>query len=194
MSGLFPLLGETVKQIADHTSRNKITIGGNLNSRLIYKEGVLPFLLADAQVRIAGKNEEKVVPLEKVFKKQMKLKQGEFLVQLLVDKSYLDLPFVHLKRTRLSKVGYPLVSMAALLKDGQIRVAFSGVCAHPFRSAKMETVLNDDTLTPEERVVQAVEQLPSAIVDDMHAMKAYRMFLLTQLLTELMATMEGIQS
>ena len=51
-SKLFPLLGQTVKQIADHTSRNKITIGGNMNSKLIYKESVLPLLLVDAKVKI----------------------------------------------------------------------------------------------------------------------------------------------
>ena len=51
-SKLFPLLGQTVKQIADHTSRNKITIGGNMNSELIYTESVLPLLLVDAKVKI----------------------------------------------------------------------------------------------------------------------------------------------
>ena len=40
-SNLFPLLGETLQRIADHTSRNKITIGGNLNSHFIYREGIL---------------------------------------------------------------------------------------------------------------------------------------------------------
>src|SRR5699024_8389633 len=35
-SNLFPFLEANVEQIADHTSRNKITIGGNINSELIY--------------------------------------------------------------------------------------------------------------------------------------------------------------
>ena len=55
-SKLFPLLGQTVKKIADHTSRNKITIGGNINSELIYRESVLPLLLSDAKVKITNGN------------------------------------------------------------------------------------------------------------------------------------------
>ena len=76
-SKLFPLLGQTVKQIADHTSRNKITIGGNMNSELIYKESVLPLLLVDAKVKIAKGSEEEIVSLDAVFNKEMKLNAGE---------------------------------------------------------------------------------------------------------------------
>ena len=138
-SKLFPLLGQTVKQIADHTSRNKITIGGNINSQLIYKEGVLPLLLVDAKVKITKESEEEIVSLDAVFNKEMKLESGNFLLQIIIDTSYIDLPYVSLKRTKISKVGYPVVSVAAIVKDNQVRVAFSGVCDYPFRSDKIET-------------------------------------------------------
>ena len=75
-SKLFPLLGQTVKKIADHTSRNKITIGGNMKSELIYKESVLPLLLVDAKVKIAKGSEEEIVSLDTVFNKEMKLNSG----------------------------------------------------------------------------------------------------------------------
>ena len=69
-SKLFPLLGQTVKQIADHTSRNKITIGGNMNSELMYRESVLPLLLSDAKVNITKGTEDEVVSFDAVFNKE----------------------------------------------------------------------------------------------------------------------------
>ena len=83
-----------------------------------------------------------------------------------MDTSYIDLPYVSLKRTKISKVGYPVVSVAAIVKDNWIRVAFSGVCDYPFRSDKIEKILNDTSLPVDERVEKAVAHLPSVIVDD----------------------------
>ena len=84
--------------------------------------------------------------MDAVFNKEMKLNAGEFLLQIIIDTSYIDLPYVSLKRTKFSKVGYPVVSVAAIVKDNRIRVAFSGVCEYPFRSDKIETILNDSSL------------------------------------------------
>ncbi|MBE1556105.1 FAD binding domain-containing protein [Sporosarcina limicola] len=190
-SNLFPLLGQTVKKIADHTSRNKITIGGNLNSQLMYREAMLPLLVANAKVRIAGKEGEEVLPLEKFFNKE--IDEGKFLVQIIIDTQYVDLPFISLKRTRMSKVGYPVVSLAALMKNQRIRVAFSGISEHPFRSAVVEGVLNDRTLTVKERIDKAVAKLPASIVQDIHASAKYREFVLKNSLTDALENMEGIK-
>lgn len=179
-SNLFPLLGQAVRKIADHTSRNKITIGGNMNSQLIYRESLLPLLLADAKVKIAKDSGEEVVPIDTVLDK------GQFLVQIIVDTSYLELPSISLKRTKFSKVGYPIVSLAALVKDHKIRVALSGVCDFPFRSAKIETILNDTSFKVEERIEQALAHLPSPIVHDIQGSAAYREFVLKNILFDMM--------
>lgn len=183
-SNLFPLLGQTVKKIADHTSRNKITIGGNMNSQLIYRESVLPLLLADAKVKIARTTGEEIVPLDDIF--NTKQAQVDFLVQIIIDTSYLELPSISLKRTKFSKIGYPVVSLAALIKDHKIRVALSGVCDLPFRSAKIENILNDTSFKIEERIEQVLAHLPSPIVDDIHGSVAYREFVLTNTLFDMM--------
>ena len=188
-SNFFPLLGETVKRIADHTSRNKITIGGNLNSQLIYREGMLPFLLADAHATIVGKEEEKNLPLQQILNEG--LGEGEFLVQIYVDQSYLQLPFSSIKRTRLSKVGYPIVTVAALVKDQHIRIAFSGVCEFPFRSDTIETILNDVSTAREERIEQVIHHLPAPVVQDIHASAEYRKFVLKNVLTDTLEALEG---
>ncbi len=185
-SKLFPLLGQTVKKIADHTSRNKITIGGNMNSELIYKESVLPLLLVDAKVKITKGSEEEIVSLDAVFNKEMKLNSGKFLLQIIIDTSYIDLPYVSLKRTKISKVGYPVVSVAAIVKDNRIRVAFSGVCDYPFRSVEIETIVNDSSLPVYERVEKVVAHLPSEIVDDIQGSREYRAFVLKNVLLDTM--------
>lgn len=188
-SNLFPLLGETVKQIADHTSRNKITIGGNINSQLMYKESILPLLLVDAHVKIAKKNDEEIVPLNSVFNQEIKLNSGEFLLQLIIDTSYIGLPYTSIKRTKFSKVGYPVVSVAAIVKDKQLRVAFSGVCDYPFRSLEMEKILNDSTLPPIERIEKAINHLPAEIIDDIQGTREYRAFVLKNVLLNTMEEM-----
>ncbi|MBP1932126.1 FAD binding domain-containing protein [Ammoniphilus resinae] len=195
-SRLFPLLAQTVRGVADHNSRNKITIGGNLGSRLSYREGVLPLLLADCKVRVAGgmKGEgERVVSLSDVFDKQLNLEQGEFLLQILVDKEYLDLPYVHLKKTKQSKVDYPLVSVAALVKDKEIRMAFSGICEYPFRLGEIEEVVNNTTFARKEQLKQVVGKLPAAILDDLHGSAGYREFVFRNVVQETIDALEWAQ-
>jgi CO/xanthine dehydrogenase FAD-binding subunit len=192
-SKLFPLMGQTVKQIADHTSRNKITIGGNMNSELIYKESVLPLLLVDAKVKITKGSEKEIISLDAVFNKEMKLEKGNFLLQIIIDTSYIDLPYVSLKRTKISKVGYPVVSVAAIVKDNQIRVAFSGVCDYPFRSVEIETIVNNSSLPMNDRAEKVIAHLPSEIVDDIQGSKEYRTFVLKNVLLDTLKELEMVK-
>lgn len=189
-SGLFPLLGETVKKVADHTSRNKITIGGNLFSQLKHREGILPLLLSDAKVKIVGKEDEEILPLKELFNNKMELKNGNFLVQIMVDMEYLDCPFINFKKTRLSKIGYPIASVSALKKDNHIRVAISGVCEYPFRSAELEDVLNDDNLSVEGQITEAIKKLPSRIVNDFEGSAEYRQFVLGNILEDVIESLK----
>ena len=189
-SNLFPLLGQTVKQIADHTSRNKITIGGNMNSQLMYRESILPLLITDAHVKITKNKGVEIVPLKAIFNKELALNPGNFLIQIIVDAEYVDLPFVSLKKTKFSKIGYPLVSVAAVAKENRIRAAFSGVCDYPFRSAKVERILNDSSLQVSERIEQVIARLPSPIVDDIEGSAAYREFVLKNILVDTMKVLE----
>ena len=53
----------------------------------------------------------------------------------------------HIKHTAQEKIDYPLISVAALVKEDFLRIAFSGVCAYPFRSQQIELVLNNKTLS-----------------------------------------------
>jgi CO/xanthine dehydrogenase FAD-binding subunit len=47
---------------------------------------------------------------------------------------------VTVKKRKVSAIDYPLVTVAALLTNSGTRVAFSGVCAFPFRSARRSDI------------------------------------------------------
>jgi CO/xanthine dehydrogenase FAD-binding subunit len=189
-ANLFPLLGETVRDLADHTNRNKITVGGNLCGKFYFREALLPFLLADSQVVLAGTKGVRNVSIHQILNGEPRLEKGDLLVQIVSDKRYLDLPFVTVKKTKLEKIDYPIVRIAGLKSNEGIRVAFSGVSAVPFRSWKIEEVLNQVSLPLEERIENAIRIWPAPILDDILSSAAYRKFVLRNTLSDTIAALE----
>ncbi|MFC4767818.1 FAD binding domain-containing protein [Effusibacillus consociatus] len=192
-ANVFPLLTETAGRAADHTARNKITLGGNICGSIIYREAVLPFLLSDSEVVLAGTKGIKVMPINSVFIRELQLEKGEFFVQVRTDRSYAELPYVSVKKRKLEKIDYPLVTIAALKKENRIRAAFSGVCAFPFRSLEMEDDLNNENLPLEIRIDRAISHLPAPIIDDIRGSSEYREFVLKNTLFEILETLEGVR-
>jgi CO/xanthine dehydrogenase FAD-binding subunit len=188
-ANFFPLLTKTASEIADHTARGKITLGGNICAQIFYREAVLPFLLSDAKVMIAGVEGIKIVPINDIFDTQLQLKKGEILLQVALEKKYTESPYLSIKRHQQWNYGYPLVTIASLVADDVIRVAFSGLCPFPFRSKEMEEVLNNKMLPIAERISEAISILPKPILDDVEGSADYRIFVLKNLLTDIL--MEG---
>jgi aerobic carbon-monoxide dehydrogenase medium subunit len=191
-ANLFPLLTQTSSEIADHTSRGKITLGGNICANIFYREAVLPFLLADSQVVLAGEKGISVVPINESFQEELRLNQGEILVQIATEKRFIEAPFFTFKRRQQWEIGYPLITIAALKIDGKIRAAFSGLCPFPFRSLQIEEVLNQLNLNAEERAIQALNVLPSPILDDVEGSAKYRLFVLQHLLMDMMTALDSV--
>jgi len=187
----FPLLSKTSGGVADRTARNKITLGGNVCGRIFYREAVLPFLLADSDVVLAGASGWRRLPIRQVFRGEMQLGQGELLLGFLTSRSYLSLPHVHLKRRQQWKTGYPLVTAAALRKDDRLRVAFSGVCPFPFRSAEMEEALNARGVAPAARIDEAVRRVPALVLNDVEGSAEYRLFVLRNALADIVDAIGG---
>lgn len=173
---LFPLLAKSGGRVADHTIRDKVTVGGNLCGKIIYREASLAFLLADSEVLLASPQGERRVPLRDVFGQRLQLNPGELLVQVITNQEYLSLPHYGIKKTRHDKIDYPLVSLAILEKDRQVRLAVSGLCDFPFRSAPMEAELNNANLDLAERVANTLLHLPAPVRCDQHASAQYREF------------------
>ncbi|MGC4379284.1 FAD binding domain-containing protein [Fictibacillus sp. Mic-4] len=187
----FPLLSVTGGRVADHTARNQITIGGNICGEINYKEALLPFLLAESNVIIAGNNGYQDKPIMEAFNKRLQLEPGECLVQIVTDRKYLNLPYFSVKKRKIDVIDYPLLTLTALKIDNTIRVAFSGLCGYPFRSREIETILNNHELSREERIEQTVLHLPAPVLDDWIGSAEYRLFVLKNTLEDMYLALEG---
>ncbi|WP_129726386.1 FAD binding domain-containing protein [Ectobacillus funiculus] len=187
---LFPLLSKTASEIADHTARVKITLGGNICAQIFYREAVLPFLLADSQVVTVGPEGTRVTPINEIFRERLQLSSGEFLVQIATEKRFTEAPFFTFKRRQQWDTGYPLITIAALKIDNEIRVALSGLCPFPFRSQGVEAALNNKELPESERIERALASLPERILDDVEGSANYRLFVLRNLLLDVLELLD----
>jgi aerobic carbon-monoxide dehydrogenase medium subunit len=185
-ANIYPLLTKTVSEVADHTARGKITLGGNICAQIFYREAVLPFLLADSQVILAGPEGIRNVPINDIFHEDLKLNPGEVLVQLVTDKRAIEAPYISIKRRQQWETGYPLITIAGLAINNRIRIAISGLCPFPFRSLELEGLLNNRQISMEERIGKAIEILPQPILDDVEGSADYRLFVLKNLIFDVM--------
>lgn len=192
-TAFFPFLNKAIVEIADHTARNKITLGGNICANIIYRETILPLLLTESEVIIATSQGLKRCPLSEVFDEQLNLEQGEFVVQIITEVSETNLPFLSVKKRRQWDVGYPLLTTAALKKNETIKFAFSGLCSYPFRSIEMEDTLNNQQLSIESRIDKAIQLIPAPVLNDVHGSAAYRLFVLRNTLEDVFAALEGVE-
>ncbi|WP_027624942.1 FAD binding domain-containing protein [Clostridium lundense] len=190
-ANLFPVLGLTVQRIADHTIQDKITLGGNIAGTIIYREAVLPLLISNSEVIIGSLNGRKQVLLSDVFDGRIKLEEGEFIVNVIIDNRFLSLPYLHVKRTKSDKIDYPLITLAALKDNNRINIAFSGVCSYPFRSSLIEDYLNDKSLPANEKINNAINNIPDSILSDLAGSDSFRKFMLQRMLTEVLDKLEG---
>lgn len=179
---LFPLLSLAVKRIADHTMQGKITIGGNLCGTIIYRESVLPLLVSDSEIVIAEQGGRRKRLLNDIFHGRLQLNNGEMVVKIIVPKESLSLPHLHVKRTKNETIDYPLISMSALKNKDQIKMAFSGLGDYPFRSYKVEDILNDKTMLKEDKIQEAIDSMSDNIKSTLSGTKEYKEFILYNVL------------
>lgn len=188
---LFPLLSQTSMAIADHTARNKITLGGNLCGKIYYREAVLPFLLCDSKVTVMGNDGIEAFPIEKIFQRSFQLKEGQFIIHLQTEKKFIKLPFISIKIRQQWETGYPLLTIASIKIENELRFAFSGLCRFPFRSKEIEAAINQLGLPLEKRITKALDYLPAPVLDDVEGSREYRVFVLKNTLRKIIEEMEG---
>jgi len=187
-SNYFPLMSKTVSRIADHTIQGKITIGGNLAGTIIYREASLPLLITSCQARVMTQNGLQEIPFSQIFNGRLQLKKGEFLVQILVDRCDLQLPYIHVKKTKMDKIDYPLMTMAGRKKNGFIQAAVSGLGEFPIILPFDQ--LNNTSLAVEQRTTQIIAKLSKFIKSDILGSKGYREFVLNNILIQMYANLE----
>jgi len=170
----FPLLSDSCKGIADHTTRNQITIGGNLTGKLPYKEAVLPLLVGDVELKIMTQNGIKIKKINQLFDKRLQLEPEDILLQIIVDKNVIDLPYVQIREVKQSEIDYPIMHLVALKQNDKIKASLSSLCAFPFRDKNLETIINDNKLTRREKIDQIVNNLPVPISSNYRGGKDYK--------------------
>jgi len=120
----------------------------------------------------------------------MLLQKGEFILKSTVNKIYLQMPYIHVKKTKNEKIDYPLITAAALKKDGQIRIAFSGLASYPFRDIGIETVLNDSPLSFDVRADKITQALSGIILNDLSGSADYRKYVLKNTIVNILETLK----
>jgi len=127
-----PLWRDCLDDIADHTVRNRLTLGGNLCGRLPYREAALPLLLGDAAAVLHGPEGERRAPLRKLMEKgRLRLEPGEFLQGCEVTREAWEGRYIRRRFTGAGPVGYPLVHLVLTVKDGAWQMALGGVFPTP---------------------------------------------------------------
>jgi CO/xanthine dehydrogenase FAD-binding subunit len=174
-SKLFPLLGTTVGRIADHTNQCRITLGGNLCGTIIYRETSLPLLLTDSYLLLFGPEGPRQAAFKDVFQQRLMLKPGEMVVQVHIPKEYLNVPYLHIKKTKSEKIDYPLLTVAGLKYQNKIRLAISGLCPFPFRALSLEAAFNEGKIPDQDQLLCL---LPAPPLYDLRGSAAYRLFVL----------------
>lgn len=188
----FPLLSVVARSIATKTARNKITIGGNIMSNLPYKEALLPFLLSDSDVVIAGEDGLKQVNIQELYADGFKMKDGEFLLQIITPNKALESPFYHKKSTRQSRVNYPLVTATSLFIEDEMRIAVSGISEQPIRNKEMERIAQDSSKDKTTKLKRMIEQLSEQMIDNVEGSAAYRSFVLEGMLENILKKREEL--
>lgn len=172
-----PLLARCAGGIADRTVRNSITLGGNLLSMLPYRETALPLLLFDATLELHGPGGGRTVAASEIYDKRFVLEAGELLVAVRLDERS---PGFYERVTKDARVDYPLATVALASVDGAVRLAFTGACGYPVRSAAAEAALNERASRPAaERADAAVGSITDRFWEDMRAGAEYRKARLT---------------
>ncbi len=168
-SDFYPLMSKACARIADHTMQCKITLAGNICGTIIYKEAILPLLLSECTVIVASGKKLRPRPITEVFNEKLRLSQGEFIVQFIIDAKYLTLPYYHIKRTKNEKIDYPILSLSAIKDHKNLQIALSGICAFPFRSQKIESIFNNKNLSIDKKMSTIIDNLPAPVLNDIYA-------------------------
>lgn len=190
-ANVYPMLSKTIGEIADHTARQKITIGGNLCGQIMYREGVLPLLLADCNLVIAGPKGSRTVSIHEIFREQLQLQSSEFLLQIQIDSQFVGLPYRSVKKRKQGNVGYPLVTLTAIKKENQTRIAISGVCSYPFLFN--QAIDHGDGQSIEEKISQIESAIPEPVLDDIEGSADYRLYVLRNTLRDVLNSLEGVE-
>jgi xanthine dehydrogenase small subunit len=180
-----PVWREWTDLFASPLIRNRATLGGNLATASPIGDGAPLLLVLDAQVRIAGRVGERIVPLDSFFTAYRKtlLGPGELIRSIVLPKPLPPVArFFKAAKRRMDDIS-TVAACIAIHADGSTRLAYGGVAGTPVRVRDAEAVLTAGRWR-EEALRQAQEILASTLkpIDDHRGSGAYRLALSQSLL------------
>jgi len=150
---LFPLLSNAARGVADRTTRNRLSLGGNVAGQLPYREAVLPLLAAGAlgysalpgDAPAAGGAKLRLVRwgLRSRFDKRLALLPGELLLGFWVPKAATEARAAYVRKTRTGPIDYPLITLCALRTRSGAAWALGGAFPYPARSDEADGALSE---------------------------------------------------
>lgn len=177
------IISKSIKFIADRTTRNQITVGGNVVGQLPFREAVLPLLLLDSKVKIYSSQGFKEFNINEIFDKNLKINKGDIVVQFIIKKDKLDLDFYYERKVFFSRVDYPILSLL-FVRDDNLKMAITGAFNFPLRDKECEKILNSKDFSLNEKIERVVEQLLPLFKSDFRASKEYRIELFKIILSD----------
>jgi len=194
LRGVFPSMDEMLHWFAARQIRNRATLGGNIGTASPIGD-LPPVLLAlDAQLRIAGIEGERILPIADFFKSYRKtdLQPGEVIISVQIPKTITAGATRRLSQAyKVGKRGTDDISIVAaafkidLGEDNRIqhaRLAYGGVAATPVRALAVESMLIGK-LWNAETVKQAKQELKQVFtpLTDLRGSAEYRKMLVANL-------------
>lgn len=175
-------LRSVLSQIADHTTRNALTLGGNICGRLPYREAVLPLWVKDAEVIIEGTGGRRTQPLREVFEGRMKLAPEDLLVKVAFRNG--QRAWFSKRETEGTRVDYPIMHLYAEWGQDTLILGLSGYGHLPI-TLSVEDVSLEASISDEMVVRRLMELFFDKARDCQRASAAYRRHLLECALTDM---------
>jgi xanthine dehydrogenase small subunit len=146
--GAPPVLHEWLELFASPLIRNRATLGGNLATASPIGDSAPLLLALDAQLRLAGADGQRTVPLAAFFTgyRQKALAAGELIVSILVPKPFPQtVRFFKVAKRRMDDISTVAAAFAidldTLGRVSRARLAYGGVAPIPLRAIEAEEAL-----------------------------------------------------
>jgi aerobic carbon-monoxide dehydrogenase medium subunit len=148
-----PLLSEAARNTASWSIRNMATVGGNLFTPPPGGDVAVALLALDAQVRLAGPQGERVLPLVDFYTGFMTnaLAPDELLAEITVPTARRQTAFIKFGRKYANTPAVVTVAIALQRWDGRVdaaRIALGAAGPHPIRVRDAEAALVGSRLRP----------------------------------------------
>jgi len=145
----FSILAQAAGVLGSVQVRNRATLGGNLCNAAPSAEMAPALLVLDAQVKIIGRNGERVLPLEKFFVGPgLTVLEKEILTEIRVPPTSSHTKGVYIKHSprRAMDIAVVGVAVAATLDENKtkfknVKIALGAVAPTPIRAFEAEKVL-----------------------------------------------------